>query len=117
MKRLNIENPVAIGAALLTIVAPKFCCWSSAIAAISGGVSYLAWVYPIRPYLLSLSILSMGYSFYRAYRPQVKQDRIESEVNCQCGTEKSAFFSSKLLTWLTAIFVLVMFVLSGSINA
>lgn len=116
MKRLNIESPVAIGTTLLILLAPKFCCWSSAIAAISVGVSYLAWVYPMRPYLFSLSILSIGYSFYKVYRPQVKLGRNENEVNFQCNKGKSTFLSSRFLTWLTAIFVLIMFVLSGSFN-
>lgn len=98
-----MENAVAVGASFLTIVAPKFCCWSSAIAAISGGVSYLAWVHPMRPYLFGLS----GYSFYKAYRP-----KNEEYTRCECDAGTSNLLASKLFTWLVAVFVLAMFLVS-----
>ena len=111
MKRPTIQNTVAVGASLLTVVAPKFCCWSSAIAAISGGASYLAWVYPMRPWLFALSFASVGYSFYKTYKPK-KADTPE----CVCDQQKVSFLKSKLFTWLVAIFVTGMFIVSYLIN-
>jgi len=111
MKRPNIRNTAAVSASLLTIVAPKFCCWSSAIAAVSGGASYLAWVYPMRPYLFGLSFVFIGYSFYKAYRPKK-----EETTDCVCNKGKSNFLTSKRFTWLTAVFVFTMFIVSYFIN-
>ena len=106
MKKLNIESPVALGSSCITIVAPKVCCWSSALAAISGGTSYLAWVYPMRPWLFAISFLSIGYSFYKISR---KKNENECEV---CNNEKVNFFASKNFTYLVTALVVIMFTIS-----
>lgn len=111
LKISTIQNTVAVGASFLTAMAPKFCCWSSAIAAVSGGASYLAWVYPMRHWLFALSFASVGYSFYKAYKPR-KADNPE----CVCDQQKVSFLKSKLFTWLVTIFVTIMFIVSYFIN-
>ncbi len=95
-----------MGASFLTIVAPKICCWSSAVAAISGGTSYLAWVYPMRPWLFALSFLSLGYSFYK-----ISKKRNENDCGV-CDNEKINFFNSKNFTYLVTVFVVIMFIIS-----
>ena len=67
MKGIQFQDSIATGTSLLTFLAPKVCCWNGAIAAISSGSSYLAWVYPLRPYLFGLAFLSLAYGFYREY--------------------------------------------------
>jgi len=104
----HLEKAVAVGSSMLTIVAPKFCCWSSAIAAVSSGVSYLAWVYPLRPYLWGLSFITLGYSFYKAYKP-------EKSTCTSCAVEiKQPFLKSKVFVWITAVVVLLVFILNYS---
>jgi len=104
----HLEKAVAVGSSMLTIVAPKFCCWSSAIAAVSSGVSYLAWVYPLRPYLWGISFITLGYSFYKAYKPK--------KSTCgSCTVEnKRSFLKSKVFVWVTAVVVLLVFILNYS---
>lgn len=108
MKRLKIADSIALGSSILTLVAPKFCCWGTALAAVSGGVSYLAWVYPMRPYLFALALVSLGYSFYKAYRPQ--SDKASSCPGCK--TASLNFFQSKLWVWIMAVFVLTLFAIN-----
>ena len=110
MSRVRLENPMAAGTTLLTVIAPKFCCWSTALAAITGGTSYLAWVYPMRPYLFALSFLLVGISFYKSYKPYFKKSQSDECASCQ--TENGEVLSPKYLTWLIAIFVFVTFYLS-----
>jgi len=106
MKKLNFESPFALGASFITIVAPKVCCWSSAFTAISGGTSYLAWVYPMRPWLFGLSFLSIGYSYY-------KISRKKNENGCGvCNSVKTSFFTSKNFTYLVTAFVVTMLMIS-----
>jgi mercuric ion transport protein len=106
MIKTKLENTVAIGSSILTVIAPKFCCWSSAIAATSTSSSYLAWAYPMRPYLMGLAGISLGFSFYKAYKPKT------SNYNCKVCTSKKGFFQSKLYLWLILAFVLISFIIS-----
>jgi len=100
-------NIAAGGMSLLTVVAPKFCCWSSAIAAMGAGASYLAWVHPMRPYLFGLSFIAVGYSFYKTYKSK-KGD----QTACTCDRKRNGFSGSKWFTWITAILVLVAFLIN-----
>ncbi len=101
----SLEKAVALGASFLTVIAPKFCCWSAAVAALGAGGSYLAWVHPLRPYLWGLSFLMVGVSFYHVYKP--------AKTSCStCKGTKSSFVHSKTFTWVVAILVIVMFTLS-----
>ena len=105
MKRLKIEAWVALVTSILGVAAPKICCWATALAAISGCVSYLAWVYPMRPYLFAIALISLGFSFYRAYRPTP-----EKASGCPgCKTGSANFFQSKLWVWTVAIILLALF--------
>lgn len=108
MSRIMIKNTAAAGTTLLTVVAPKVCCWSTAFAALSGGTSYLAWVYPMRPYLFALSFLLVGISFYQAYKPA------KADECCTSQTKKRTAINPRWMTWSIAIFVLVTFYFSYS---
>lgn len=107
-----VGNSLSFTISALTATAPKFCCWSSAVAAMSGGVSYLAWVYPMRPYLFAVAFVSLGYSFYSVYGLE-KNNR----NNCtSCKSDKPTFFQSKLWVWTIAILLLTSFLNSYFIN-
>lgn len=107
MKRLKIEDSIALSSSILTVAAPKLCCWGTALATISSGVSYLAWVHPLRPYLFGLALVSLGFSFYKAYRP--KSNLVGSCPGCKTG--RASFFESKLWVWTVAVIVLASFVI------
>ena len=105
MKRFSFENTIAGGTSILTVVAPKFCCWGSAVAALSSGVSYLAWVNPMKPYLIAVALLSLGYSHYKAYKTDSK--------NCAtCKQQKTGFFQSKTYLWLVTFAIICLFTIS-----
>jgi len=113
MSRLHSENVLAVGSSILTMVAPKFCCWSTALAAMSSGASYLAWVYPMRPYLFALSLVLIGYSFYKRHQLTLKSNL--KMTGCQvCQKSNETFLQSRNFIWLSAFFVLVMFLISYS---
>jgi len=110
MSLFHVKNTVAAGTSLLTVVAPKFCCWSTALAAFSGGTSYLAWVYPMRPYLFAFSFLLVGISIYQTYKKN------DSETGTCQTCEQNTWWNkySKYLTWGIALFILITFLLSYS---
>lgn len=107
----HLDKVVAVGSSVLTVVAPKFCCWGSAIGAMSSGVSYLAWVYPLRPYLWGISFIMLGFSFYRVYKSSGVH--AESGNSCNnCSQEKPTFLQTKSFTWITAIVVVLVFIIT-----
>jgi len=111
MGKIKLDNTIAIGSSLLMVVAPKVCCWSAVIAAVSGGSSYLAWVYPMGPYLMGIAGIALSYSFYKAYKPI--KDKAPSSSKCSgCNSPKKGFFQSKLYVWLILVFVLGSFAVS-----
>lgn len=105
----SLEKAVALGSSFLTVIAPKFCCWSSAVTALGAGSSYLAWIYPLRPYLWGLSFLMVGISFYQAYKP------VKSSCSSCSDDTQTRLLRSKGFTWIVAVLVLVMFILSQTI--
>ncbi|SNZ01407.1 hypothetical protein [Flagellimonas pacifica] len=108
MKGLQFQDSIATGTSLLTFLAPKVCCWNGAIAALSSGTSYLAWVYPLRPYLFGLALLSLVFGFYREYYPKKKDT-----LSCgSCTLDKNRVSRSKLRLWLVTLFVLITFAIN-----
>ncbi|MBL4752072.1 MAG: hypothetical protein JKY52_00520 [Flavobacteriales bacterium] len=93
---------------MVASIAPLACCWGPAlltgVAGISGGAMYFSWVHPISPYLFGFAFISLGYSFYKAYKPKKKG-------GCSnCVVEKPSFLRSKTYVWLVAVFVVGMFI-------
>jgi mercuric ion transport protein len=112
MHNSYVEKVMAASSSLLVIIAPKFCCWSSALAAVSSGASYLAWVYPVRPYLFIFSFFLAGRSLYKAYQP-VHPKKTGEGSECEvCKKDKTHLLKSKQFSWMVAVFVLLMLVLS-----
>lgn len=110
MNRVSIENLTAAGSSLLTIVAPKFCCWTSAMAALASGSSYLAWVHPMRYYLFIFSFLLLGYSFFKLYN---NTDAKKGDKQCRvCRKNKVPYLHSKFFTWLATVLVVVIFLVN-----
>lgn len=105
MKGIQFQNSLAAGTSLLTVLAPKVCCWGGAIAALSSGTSYLAWVYPLRPYLFVLAFLALALSFYKVYRPK----RFDAGACNDCPNKKVHFLNSSLWLWMVTAFVLISF--------
>lgn len=108
MKGLQFQDSIATGTSLLTFLAPKVCCWNGAIAAIGSGTSYLAWVYPLRPYLFGLAFLSLAFGFYREYYPK----KIDGLSCGSCTLENHRFSKSKLRLWIVTLFVLTTFAIN-----
>ena len=65
------------GAGLLSAIAASSCCIPPVIAAIAGvgGISSsLSWMEPLRPFLIGLAIVAIGYSWYVHLKPKKADD-------------------------------------------
>lgn len=76
---------------LFAAIASSSCCIPPVIALIAGvggGASSLAWVEPLRPYLIILAVIAIGYAWYNYYKTQSKN-------NCDCSSEKPVWYQTR----------------------
>ncbi len=97
-KKLIITGIIAAISASLCCIAPLL----ALIAGVSGLASAFTWVEPLRPYLIGLTLLTLGY----AWRRQLKTRK---EIECDCEADDNpSFFHSKTFLGITTIFVILM---------
>ncbi len=92
------NNKVLLGSGLLLAVTSSLCCIIpvlTIVGGMGGAVSAFSWATPLRPYLLVATILVLGFAFYRAYKPQRKDE-------CGCE-EKKNVLQSKTFLWVVAV--------------
>lgn len=85
------ESKKAIVTGVLTAIAASSCCVPPLIAAIAGVGSIgstLSWVEPLRPYLIGVTILAIGYAWFAHLKPKSTDD-------CGCSPEKPKFYQTK----------------------
>ena len=90
---MEIKKPSnrAVTTGLLAAIAASSCCIPPIIAAIAGvgGISSsLSWMEPLRPYLVGLAIIAIGYAWYAHLKPKTADD-------CGCEIEKPKFYQTK----------------------
>jgi len=107
MVKINLSKKASTGTAIFSAVSLKLCCWGplllTGVAGISGSSIYFSWLKVLKPYLLIVAFLSLGFAFYQVYKTG-KQDCCSGD----CETQKKSFFKSKLYVWLIAAFVVLM---------
>merc|ERR1711879_534113 len=99
----------SMGTAVFSAVSLKLCCWGplllTSVAGINGSSVYFSWLIVLKPYLLGIAFLSLGFAFYQVYK--------KKKVDCgSCDTAKPSFFKSKFYLWLVTVFVVVMTLVS-----
>ncbi|SFC05162.1 Copper chaperone CopZ [Flagellimonas taeanensis] len=88
---------MAMGTALLS----SLCCITPILALVagtSGLASTFSWLDPMRPYFVGLTVLVLGFAWYRKLRPK-------KGVDCNCETEdKPNFVQGKAFLGLITVF-------------
>lgn len=110
MAIIKLNKKVSMRTAVFSAVSLKLCCWGplllTGVAGISGSSVYFSWLIVLKPYLLAIAFLSLGFAFYQVY----KKKKVDDCVNCK--TDKPSFFKSKFYVWLVALFVIIMTLVS-----
>lgn len=81
----------AVTTGILAALAASSCCIPpviAAIAGIGGAAGTLSWMEPLRPYLIGLAIIAIGYAWYSHLKPKKDDD-------CGCEIEKPKFYQTK----------------------
>ncbi len=94
-----------VGTGLITAVAASLCCLTPLLALLAGTtslVSSFSWLESFRPYLILVTVLTLGFSWYG----QLKRDQ---SMNCHCEPQKTSFWQSKrflrLVTLMAILFL------------
>ncbi|MFT5337913.1 MAG: mercuric ion transport protein [Sphingobacteriales bacterium] len=94
-----------MGAGLLSAFAASLCCITPIIALIAGSSGLAAsfsWLEPARPYLIALTIGTLGFAWYKHLFPK-------KDLDCACGPdEKKPFLQSTLFLGLITSFAAIM---------
>jgi copper chaperone CopZ len=81
----------AVTTGVIAALAASSCCIPPVIAAIAGvggAAGSLSWMEPLRPYLIGLAILAIGYAWYTHYKTKKEDD-------CGCAIEKPKWYQTK----------------------
>ena len=94
-----------IGTSLLAALTASLCCITPVLALIvgtSGVASTFSWLEPFRPSLIGLTILVLGFAWY-------KKLKTKKEIDCECESdEKPTFFQTKTFLGMVTVFAIVM---------
>lgn len=97
---MKSENKLA-GLGLLTAISASLCCITPVLALLagtSGLASTLSWLDPLRPYLIGLTVLVLGFAWYQKLKPQ-------KQIDCNCDTtERTPFIQTKKFLGIVTVF-------------
>ncbi|RYZ56327.1 MAG: mercuric transport protein MerTP [Sphingobacteriales bacterium] len=103
----NERTASSIG--LVAATAASLCCITPLVALVagaSGSAASLEWLAPLRPYLIGLSVLALGFAWYQSFRG--KEEAL-CAADGTCTVTKKPFLASKtfllLVTVATALLV------------
>lgn len=95
-----------LGLGVITAIASSLCCIAPILTLIVGSssiASNFSWIEPARPYLITLTILILGFVWYQKLKPSKKD-------NCGCDemNKKTSFVQSTLFLVLVTGFAIIM---------
>ena len=103
----NSKSGKLAGASILSAIAASLCCITPVLALISGAggiASSFSWLEPARPYLLSITVLVLGFAWYQKLKP-----RTAEEIQCACEEdEKPPFMQTKKFLGIVTVFAFLM---------
>lgn len=91
MSTTNKKSKGAVATGIIAALAASSCCIPPVIAAIAGvggAAGSLSWMEPLRPYLIGLAVVAIGYAWYNHYKTKKEDD-------CGCDIEKPKWFQTK----------------------
>lgn len=97
---MKSENKLA-GLGLLTAISASLCCITPVLALLagtSGLASTFSWLDPLRPYLIGLTVLVLGFAWHQKLKPQ-------KQIDCDCDmAERTPFIQTKKFLGFLTVF-------------
>ncbi len=102
-----MKDKLLSGGGIITALLASLCCITPVLAVLGGlgGIaSTFSFLEPLRPYLIGLTVIVLGYAFYSAYKPKKVND-----IDCACEDETSnkkvSFINSKQFLWIVTVVI------------
>lgn len=99
----NQKSKSLFGLGLLTAFTASLCCITPVLALLagtSGLAASFSFMEPVRPYLLGITILVLGYAWYQKLKP-INSEKME----CACDeVKKPTFWQSKIFLGIVTVF-------------
>jgi len=92
-------------AGVFAAVAASLCCIApvlTLLAGIGGLASAFSWLEPARPFLIGVSILTLGLAWYQQLKPK------QVQTDCGCEPTKPSFWQSKPFLGIVTLFAVLM---------
>jgi len=103
------QERTASSVGLLAATVASLCCITPVIALVagaSGAASSLSWLEPLRPYLIGVAVLALGFAWYQSLRTR---EGVTCTADGTCKVETKSFLASKTfllsITVVTALIV------------
>lgn len=89
------------------------CCGGIALFGLIGiSGATLSFLEKLKPVFLVVTVLSLSYAFYKAYKPKPVEccntDKTTNEMSCCIKEQKTSFFQSKSFLWATTILCIIL---------
>lgn len=97
----NERTASSIG--LLAATAASLCCITplvALVAGVSGSAASLEWLAPLRPYLIGLSVLALGFAWFQSFR---SKEGMLCAADGTCTVAKRSFLTSKIFLLLVTV--------------
>ncbi|PHR47984.1 MAG: heavy metal transporter [Fluviicola sp.] len=104
-KNKNSRGVAATG--IIAAIAASSCCIPPVIAAIAGvggAAGSLSWMEPLRPYLIGLAVVAIGYAWYNHLKPVKKEDCCDIEAKPKWYQTKSFLVAITLFAAISITF-------------
>ena len=105
METQNKNSKGAVATGIIAALAASSCCIPPVIAAIAGvggAAGSLSWMEPLRPYLIGLAVVAIGYAWYNHLKPK-KEDDLTDEPTTRLQPSTSYFwrvrYRDQYLNW------------------
>lgn len=107
MKEPNLNKDKALmSSGIAAAFVASLCCITpvaASIAGIGGIASTFSWMEPIRPYVIGLTLLILGFAWFQKLKPKSKE-----EIDCACDDEPNTFQSKSFLGVVTLLAMILM---------
>lgn len=107
MKEPNLNKDKALmSSGIAAAFVASLCCITpvaASLAGIGGIAATFSWMEPIRPYIIGLTLLILGFAWFQKLKPKSKE-----EIDCSCDDEPSTFHSKSFLGVITIFATILM---------
>lgn len=107
MKEPNLnKDKVLMSSGIAAAFVASLCCITpvaASLAGIGGIASTFSWMEPIRPYIIGLTLLILGFAWFQKLKPKSRE-----EMDCACDDDPGFFQSKGFLGIVTLLAIVLM---------